>query len=182
MLEPDDRSLLLEALRPPDGYRLDRAIGTTFSLDLDTLLTAPLAFAMFDVEQSESGVPDVIALIEATRRYAGRISLFCQAGRIALPLQHQPVFANVEGTVHEATAPRDGGVFHPKVWALRYASPRGEEPQFRLLVLSRNLTFDRSWTRSCDSMENERSEPTGRRCDSGIHPWPGSSRSCRTRP
>ncbi len=145
MLEPDSRSLLLDALRPPDGYQLDRAVGTTFSLDLNTLLTAPLAFAMFDAAPSESGALDVIALLEATRRYANRISIFCQAGRIAVPTQYQRVFSNVEETVHEATALNDGGVFHPKVWALRYTSPNGDDPKFRVLILSRNLTFDRSW-------------------------------------
>jgi hypothetical protein len=145
MLEPDSRSLLLDALRPPDGYELDRAVGTTFSLDLNTLLTAPLAFAMFDAAASESGLLDVIAVLESTRRYANRISIFCQAGRIAVPKQYHRVFSNVEGTVHEATAPHDGGVFHPKIWALRYLSPNGDEPEFRVLILSRNLTFDRSW-------------------------------------
>ena len=34
MLNPRDRRALLEALRPEAGYTFDRAIGTTFSLDL----------------------------------------------------------------------------------------------------------------------------------------------------
>src|SRR5205823_5844538 len=43
-----------------------------------------------------------------------------------------------------------GGVFHPKVWLLRFA-PRedsdatGTAVVYRLLCLTRNLTFDRSW-------------------------------------
>jgi hypothetical protein len=41
MLEPDGRTLLLDALRPPLGYQLDAAAGTTYSLDLVSLLTAP---------------------------------------------------------------------------------------------------------------------------------------------
>ncbi len=43
MLEPRDRQLLFEALRPPDGFRFDEGVGTTFSLDLLALLMAPLA-------------------------------------------------------------------------------------------------------------------------------------------
>lgn len=43
MLDPRDRGALLEALRPPPGYVVDAAIATTYSLDLVTLLTAPLA-------------------------------------------------------------------------------------------------------------------------------------------
>ena len=44
----------------------------------------------------------------------------------------------------EAASP-GGGAFHPKVWVLRFKDPEGGAPIFRLLVLSRNLTADRSW-------------------------------------
>jgi hypothetical protein len=45
--------------------------------------------------------------------------------------------------VVEVQAPK-GGVFHPKLWLLRYTAEN--QPAFyRLLNLSRNLTFDRSW-------------------------------------
>ena len=44
----------------------------------------------------------------------------------------------------EVKAPRQNGVFHPKVWLLRYVTPN-EPPFYRLLCLTRNLTFDRSW-------------------------------------
>jgi hypothetical protein len=71
MLNPGDRTLLLESLRPPDGYVLDRAIGTSYSMDLLALLTAPLAFTFFDWEDRE-GRPtaDPLALLEAVRRNA----------------------------------------------------------------------------------------------------------------
>jgi len=39
MLPPNQRELYLSALRPPLGFQLDRAIGTTYSLDLVTLLS-----------------------------------------------------------------------------------------------------------------------------------------------
>lgn len=72
------------------------------------------------------------------------IDIFCQAGQIALPARYRPIVAYLESSVHEV-APRDRRrIFHPKVWALRYAS-EGASPRYRLLVLSRNLTFDRSW-------------------------------------
>ena len=45
MLSPEDRTLLLDALRPPPGGRLVHAVGTTFTLDLESALTVPLAFA-----------------------------------------------------------------------------------------------------------------------------------------
>ena len=38
MLEPDDRRLLLEALRPPESFQLDYALATTVSLALTWIL------------------------------------------------------------------------------------------------------------------------------------------------
>ena len=52
MLAPDNRTLLLDVLRPPAGHTLDRAIGTTFTLDLSTALIVPLAFAGFQLDDS----------------------------------------------------------------------------------------------------------------------------------
>ena len=49
MLDPDDRHLLVDALKPPPGMVLDVAVGTTFTLDLQALLLAPVSFAFFRV-------------------------------------------------------------------------------------------------------------------------------------
>jgi hypothetical protein len=144
MLEPDDRHTLLDALRPPPGFSLDRAVGTTFSLDLYALLTAPLAFALLEAESGDESLSADTAVLESVRRNAGLIDVFCQAGQIALPAEYRPLVAYIEGIVHEVTAPRQGRVFHPKVWAIRFRSPGGER-RYRALCLSRNLTFDRSW-------------------------------------
>lgn len=145
MLEPRERRHLMEALRPPPGYELDRAVGTTYSLDLLALLIAPLAFTIFDWEHEE-GMPgsDPLALLETMRRYAARVSVFCQAGRISVSESRQLLFGYLEDSVFEVVAPKANGAFHPKVWALRYTAS-GEPTYYRLLCLSRNLTFDRSW-------------------------------------
>jgi len=144
MLAPNQRQHLLQALRPPEGYELTFAIGTTYSLDLMALLCIPLAFAQFDWED-DAGRPsaDPLALLEALRRYANRLHIFCQAGCISVPPKNQLLFGYLEASVFQVQAPL-GGVFHPKVWALRFTSP--DKPvMYRLLCLSRNLTFDRSW-------------------------------------
>jgi len=144
MLDPETRSHTLEILRPPHGYELDRAIATTFSLDLLAVLTAPLAFTLFDWEDEEGRTTtDPLAILESLRRYAGRISIFCQAGRIAVPKTHQ-LFSYLEDSIFQVTARRPGAVFHPKLWVLRFCS--AEEPVlYRVLLPSRNLTFERCW-------------------------------------
>jgi len=144
MLDPYERKHLMEILRPPEGYSLDFAIGTTFSLDLLALMTAPLGFTIFEAE-CESRKPDPLALLESLRRYAERICIFCHAGRIQIPKEYdQPLYSFLEGSVFQALPQSEDGSFHPKVWALRYISRKGPVA-YRFLCLSRNLTYDRSW-------------------------------------
>jgi hypothetical protein len=145
MLAPKDRTLLLESLRPPPGYRLDAAVSTTFTLDLMALLVAPLAFTFFDWEQDTGEATlDPNALLEAIRRHADRIDVFCQAGYIAVPRDNRMLFTYLENSVHEVKPIRDGGIFHPKIWLVRYVADKGPV-MYRMLCASRNLTFDRSW-------------------------------------
>lgn len=154
MLEPNHRRHLLESLRPPEGFEFDCAVGTTYTLDLLTLLTAPLAFTLFDCEDDDGRpVADPVAIVEALRRNAGRISVFCQAGGIAVPRAHQQLFAYLEGSVFESAAPAPGASFHPKLWVLRFRDDEGRVV-YRVLCLSRNLTFDRSWDTAL-SLEGE---------------------------
>jgi len=144
MLEPQSRTLLLDALEPPSDYKLDYAIGTTFTLDLVALLAAPLAFALLDRSGPDGKLSaDPVALLEALRRNADRFSIFCQAGRISVPKPDRLLLSYLERNVIEVTAPQ-GGVFHPKVWALRFVADNAPV-LYRFVCSSRNLTFDRSW-------------------------------------
>jgi hypothetical protein len=145
VLGPSDRRLLLDALAPPDGYELDQAIGTTYTLDLVALLRVPLAATTLPWSEGDGEpVSNPFALLSALRRHADRISLFCHAGAIKVPPRQQPLFTFLEGCVNQVVPPR-GGVFHPKLWLLRFIDRDGGPVAYRLLVLSRNLTFDRCW-------------------------------------
>ena len=156
MLAPSDRSVLIEVLQPPEGFQLDRVIATTYSLDLMALLTLPLSFTLLAGDGlDEAGRADPVALLDALRRYAGRIHIFCQAGRIAVPPRGQPLFGYLEGSVFEAMAP-NGGSFHPKLTVVRYVPDpsdpawEGQPPvekkvQYKVLCSTRNLTIDCSW-------------------------------------
>ncbi len=148
MFEPGQRRLFLETLRPPDGYVFDRAVGTTFTLDLMTLLAVPLAFTFRDAQDRDGQLAfDPLALLEGARRHAGRIVLFCHGGHTAVPSAGQPALAFLEQSVVTAFPPRQGeigAVFHPKVWVLRYVA-QDKPVKYRLVCQSRNLTFDTSW-------------------------------------
>lgn len=144
MLDPEERSQTLEILRPPEGYELECAIATTFSLDLLALLTTPLAFTLFDREDEEGGtIADPLAILESLRRYVERISIFCQSGHIAVPKASQRLLSYLEDSIFQVNMKR-GSVFHAKLWVLRFRSNDGPII-YRLILPSRNLTFDRCW-------------------------------------
>lgn len=139
MLAPDDRIALIEALRPPAGYVLDHALATTFTLDLEAALSVPLAFASHRLRDPE----DQISVLEALRECADKVDVFCEAGAIGAPTSRSPLFAFLEPMIHPVHHPRH--LFHPKLWLVRYRHPGGDTVMMRLLVLTRNLTADRSW-------------------------------------
>lgn len=143
MLNPDTRHLLTDALRPPTGHRLDAAVATTYTLDLASLLLAPLSMAAYD--QSEEGIDGASPheLLEAIRRYADRTTVFCQAGGIHAPSTSRKLTVFAEDSVLEVTPPA-GRVFHPKIWVLRFIDST-DALTHRFVCLSRNLTADRSW-------------------------------------
>jgi hypothetical protein len=122
----------------------DEAIATTFSLDPTTLLTVPVHLALLAGIKEEL-LRDGIALLESIRRVSGRITVYLQRGRMQAPESPNLLYGLLEPMIVDVNAPR-GGVFHPKIWLMKFKDPTGEDaPLYRLIVLSRNLTMDRSW-------------------------------------
>ena len=135
----------MDLLRPPNQYRLDLAVLTTYTLDLDALLALPLAVLSQSDNSVEELMADPLRLVAALREAGDRIHVFVDEAGIAIPDQGRELVSTLESSVHPVRAP-NGGVFHPKVWLARFAPEDGDTPELlRLAVLSRNLTFDRSW-------------------------------------
>ncbi len=151
MLQPTNRLTLIDALRPPAAFRLESAMAVTFTLDLRALLAVPMALAHSGPEGivSDGSQYEPIELLHALRSNADKISVFNQVGEIALPPSRR-VFAFLERAVVPVRAPLRG-IVHPKVWVLHYEAveeqPGGQrkERRLRVLISSRNLTFDSSW-------------------------------------
>lgn len=148
--DPDNRAVYADGLRAPPGYRLTAAVATTYSLDFETALSVPLSLAMFGADSS--GLPvDQVALLEALERTINRLVIFSQDGCIQAADRQSRLCVLLEDVIHPVRAPKAPGVFHPKLWLLRFGpdDPASVEPErMRLLVLSRNLTQDRSWDMS----------------------------------
>jgi hypothetical protein len=143
MLNPNVRSLYTSALMPPAGMRFGEAITTTFSMDPSVLLQAPVYLSLLAGDGS-AAPKDALCALEAIRRHSDKITAYVQRGRIAVPSHATTLYSLLESMTVEVTSP-NGGVFHPKLWLIRFISPGTDHHVLRLVVLSRNLTADRSW-------------------------------------
>ena len=125
-----------------DGYVVEYAICTTYSLDMPTLLSVPFMLGtMTDLTESTMRSPHLI--LETINRSAGKFAVFCNAGSIAVPQANSKVYALLERSVAQVTLSAKGGGFinfHPKVWVVKETNPETDEKQIKLVVLSRNLT------------------------------------------
>lgn len=157
MFQPDHRLLLTEALRPPPGYVFDRAVATTFTLDLTAALVAPISLGA----QRWGDRTDPITLMESVRSVADRVDVFCQSGMVTVPSTATDLIAFLEPMVHEVKMRRSNDLFHPKIWLIRFTHP-GAPTQMRLMCSSRNMTNDRSWDLLV-TLDGEVTDETGER-------------------
>ena len=133
MFRPDSNSDRIDygnILMPPKGYKLESAVGTTYSLDLEALTSVAVCLGLSEEVDS-------------------RLILFCEAGQIKAPSRPTALSVLLEKIVVEVALPKDKGLgrypaFHPKTWMLSYINSEGDR-KYRFVVMSRNLTFDRSW-------------------------------------
>ena len=149
MLNPNnDRLDYGQILAPPAGYNLDFAVGTTYSLNLDALVGASLALGLSEETDSEL-MNNPVCLLEALRSTGDNVALFCEGGQIHMPNRVTPLYILLEKMVFSVKTPKRKGIaaypsFHPKFWLIRYRNNDGDL-RYRVIVLSRNLTFDRNW-------------------------------------
>ena len=176
MLSPNNRGVYTDALTPPAGFELDRAIAATFSLDLTTLLSVPLQLVLQATEDCNELMRDPIALYEALQRATERVHVFTQHGRMLAPKREHLLYSLLEPMVTEVVAPR-GGAFHPKLWVLRFVSKDEQQAQFRLMLASKNLTADRCWdvALTLDGVPRDRENANGKTIASFFAELPGLS-------
>lgn len=143
MLQPHkDRLDYGNLLMPPEGFRLDNAIATSYSLDLDALISIPVA--LYFAHSLDLNVKqDVVQVLDSIRRASDTVKIFCQKGQIIVPNTRHRLYSFVEPCVIQVP-PTQQDSFHPKIWVIRYVNSH-KEIKYRVIVLSRNLTFDRSW-------------------------------------
>jgi hypothetical protein len=132
-------------LQPPPGFEIDYAVATTYTLDLYALLSIPLAMyykQALDVEVTE----DNFQILEAIQNLQKHLKIYCHYGKIAVPKSSSiRLLSFIENCVIQVAPKTPFESFHPKVWVLRFKSIETKEIVYRVIVMSRNLTFDRSY-------------------------------------
>lgn len=148
-LDADQRTNFLDLLRPPSGYRLDTAAGTTYSMDFVALTAMLLAFVDAETE-TETDRLNQVEVLRAITRLARRVRVFVDRGHISgtEARRHGKLSSLFDRIVREVTF--DQGCFHPKVWVARYepkasAQALGQKPIVRIVCASRNLTTSSCW-------------------------------------
>ena len=160
MLEMDEgRISFAESLRPPAGYRTAFVVGTTYTLDLRALLGICIPLGLgFEPEALDNINP--VSLFAALQELQGKMVVFCDKGHINADIggdaRSQGLAILLEDMIHQVHVNKrhpnrkrryDGlSSFHPKVWVSEYEPVSGKGHHcYRLIVMSRNLTFDTSW-------------------------------------
>ena len=127
-------------LYPSSGMSLSYAVGMTYSLDLEALLSVPVAFGVLE-SQDEEMMKNPIVVLEAIRKCSDKLTLFCNIDGIKLPREIRLVYSLLENSIVPVNLGK-GVNFHPKMWVIRYEGNKKEI--IKVIILSRNLTYDRS--------------------------------------
>ena len=139
MAEELFKNLMYGDMLNSPGYEVEYAVGLTYSLDLDALISVPMSFGLLG-ESEEIVNKSPAYLLAAIRKSSDKMAVFCNAGNIKVPKESRVVYSLLENCIFQV---KQKGSFHPKLWVVQEKNENGKR-RIRLVVLSRNLTFDDS--------------------------------------
>jgi hypothetical protein len=125
-----------------DGYELDYAIGTSYTLDLEAMLFLPVSlFFGGELEISNTASNEMLT---ALTQVPDKVQLFCQKGKIAPPFYYHQILEFWSNNIEQIEMDRYDASFHPKVWLIRYTSPH-KPSYYKFISTSRNLSKSTDW-------------------------------------
>lgn len=131
-----------DLLAPTSGYYTDFALGMTYSLSFEALLTAYLAFGMLG-EMNDNVIQSPHVLLEAITKSRDKVVVFCNKGAIAVPPTIRKVYSLLEHNIFEVFDKQNlKANFHPKLWLIREVNNYDKKDVLlKLIVTSRNLAY-----------------------------------------
>ena len=139
-----------------EGYKVDYAVGTTYSLDLNTFMSLP--FSLGFIEDPDEAMKSSIAyLFTALRLCTSKLALFCNFSNIKAPEGQKNTFLGLVeksifpvNPVNKMKKNPELVNFHPKVWIIQETGINGEGSRIKVIVMSRNITMDNSLDVVCE--------------------------------
>lgn len=132
-------------------YRVDFAVGTTYSLDLDTFISLPFSLGFLE-EPDEVMRRSVAYIFSALRICSDNLAVFCNYADIKVPPECRKLYyALMEGSIFPINVGKKNRIvnFHPKVWVIEQTGLHEEDTIVRVIIMSRNLTKDGSLDCAC---------------------------------
>ncbi len=120
------------------GCQVNFMVGLTYSLDLEAMLTIPLAIA--DIGELDSSVKkNPTYILTGIHKASNKIAIFCNKGKIHVPKQQNVIYPLLESSIFEVVN-KDNifSNFHPKLWLVHETDKNGIE-WLKLSVLTRNI-------------------------------------------
>ena len=154
-----------QQLMPEDGWATSWAIGTTYSLDLEVLMTVPLALFHRKYLSEQTDLSNLRTdMLDALDKVNGRLFIFVHENNITSKCGYSMLMGFLDQSIWNIPLDSPFKSFHPKVWLIRYEKDREKtvEYKYRLIVMSRNLTsatdFDAAVTMDSIYTEKEHHE------------------------
>ena len=121
-----DRVHYGDLLLPPEGYVLNFAVGTTYSLDLESLTAVCLALGLSE-ETDGLLLQNPVSMLNAIQKVSEKLLIFCEAGQIKMPGKPSALSLLLEKMIVPVALPKARGInhypaFHPKTWVLQYTA------------------------------------------------------------
>ena len=160
MINPKkERLIYSEILTPPYGYELEKAITTTYSLDVAALVSCMIPLA-FSADVSNKLFKNKVSTFTALRNLSKKMIVFCDPGQIKeLKGLNKDFAILLENMIIPVNLPKDKSgdypSFHPKMWLLQFVD-EDKNHKYRFITLSRNISYDRCYdvTIAMDSSDN----------------------------
>ncbi len=144
MAETIWNDVMYNDLLQSDGFVVDYAVCTTYSLDMPTLLSVP--FMLGGVcKMSDEAMKTPHLVLDTINHAADKFAVYCNAGNISCPDNvNSKIYSLLEKSVVQINLGEGskGFVnFHPKVWIIKETNPDTGESQVKVAVMSRNLSM-----------------------------------------
>lgn len=141
VLEHNNRLDYGQVLMPDEGWTTSWAIGTTYSLELEILMSVPLALFHSKYLSEKTDIRNLRAdMLDALNKVKDRMFVFVHENNISANCGFSMLMSFLDQNIWNIELDSVSKNFHPKVWLVRYENAIENKFKYRLIVMSKNMT------------------------------------------